>query len=128
MLIAKTALTEFGLSEAQVTKAREAWLDLPQAGTISTRVDIELNQKYFTATCPLTLRQRERLLQVVATAHRPTINHWSKELLLSLMKQKLKPQGTYDSLEKLFDEAVRPKLQTELQEEFVREVNRVTAR
>lgn len=128
MLMAQTILSGMGCTAAQVATARETWLDLPGAGTITTRVDVELNQKFFTATCPLTLRQRERLLAVVAAAKRPTLNHWAKEKLLALMKQKVKPQGTYDALEDLFASTVKSKVQAELQQEFVAEINQAVAR
>ena len=118
MLMARTVLAAFGLTEPQLAKAREAWLDLPDAGSFNTRVDVELNKKFFTASCALTLRQREKLLAAAAAAKRPTLTHWSKELLMSLMKKKVKPQGSFDSLDALFAPDVKEKVQAELQSEF----------
>jgi hypothetical protein len=128
MLIARTVLANFELTDAQLTKAREAWLDLPDAGTFDTRADVELNKKFFTATCALTLRQRERVLDAAAAAKRPTLSHWSKELLLSLMQRKVKPQGTFDSLDALFAPDVKDQVQTELQKEFAEEISKITSR
>ena len=125
MLIARTVLESFGLNEEQLAKAHETWLDLPDAGTLGTRADVELNKKFFTATCPLTLRQRERILTVAAAAKRPTLGHWSKELLLSLMKRKVKPTGPFESLDALFAPESKEKVQRELQAEFVAEVQRL---
>ncbi|MEY4033967.1 MAG: hypothetical protein RL492_1161 [Verrucomicrobiota bacterium] len=128
LLMASTALTALGCSEAQVAKAREAWLDLPGAGAFSTRVDIELNKKYFTAQCSLTLRQRERLLAAAAAAKRPTLNHWAKELLLTLMKRQVKPQGPYESLDALFAPETKAKVQADLQAQFSAEIAQLTAK
>jgi len=125
LLIASTVLETFGLNEVQLTKARESWLDLPDAGTVSTRVDVELNKKFFTATCPLTLRERERLLAVAAAEKRPTLGHWSKELLLSLMERKVKPAGPFESLDALFAPESKGRVQRELQAEFVAEVEKL---
>jgi lysophospholipase L1-like esterase len=128
MLIARTVLSAFGLDEMQLAKARETWLDLPDAGTFNTRVDVELNKKFFTATCSLTLRQRERVLEAAAAAKRPTLNHWSKELLFSLMKKKVKPLGPFESLDDLFAADVKDKVQAELQKEFAEEISKITSR
>jgi lysophospholipase L1-like esterase len=127
MLIARTVLAALGLSEEQLAKARETWLDLPGAGTFTTRVDVELNKKFFTATCALTLRQRERVLEAAAAAKRPTLNHWSKELLLSLMKKKVEPLGPFESLDDLFAADVKDKVQAELQNEFAEEISKITS-
>ncbi len=125
LLMARTILAGFGLTDAQLAKAREAWLDLSAAGALGTRVDIELNKKYFTASLPLTLRQREKVLAAAAAAKRPTLNHWTKELLLSLMKRKVKPQGPFESLDALFDPEAKAKVQAELQAEFTAEIEKL---
>lgn len=127
-LIARTVLAGIGLDEDALKKAREAWLDLPGAGSLRTRVDVEMNKKFFTASSPLTLRQRDRLLEAAAAAKRPTLNHWSKELLLSLMKKKVQPTGPYTSLEALFAPEAKAKVQAELQEEFTAEIAKITGR
>lgn len=127
MLIAQTMLASVGLDGLQLTKARETWRELPGAGTLSTRVDVELNKKYFTATCALTLRERERVLDAAAVAKRPTLSHWSKELLFSLMKKKVKPIGSFESLDALFAPDVKDRVQSELQQEFTEEVRRITS-
>ena len=124
-LMARTVLAAFGLNDAQLTKAREAWLDLPGAGAFTTRADIELNKKFFTASCTLTLRQREKVLAAAAAANRPTLSHWSKELLLSLMKRKVKPEGPFESLDALFAPDVKDKVQAELKAEFVAEIEKI---
>ena len=127
-LIARTVLAGLGLEEPSLAKAREAWLDLPGAGSLRTRVDIEMNKKFFTASGTLTLRQRDRLLEAAAAAKRPTLNHWSKELLLALMKKKVKPTGPYESLDALFAPEAKTKVQAELQDEFAAEVARIAGR
>jgi len=40
----------------------------------------------------------------------------------------VKPQGTYDALEDLFASTVKSKVQAELQQEFVAEINQAVAR
>ena len=105
-------------------KAHETWLDLPGAGDIAARVDVELNKKYFRTTCPLTLRQREKLLAAAQAAKRPTLMHWSKELLATLMKQKVKPAGPYDSLDAIFAQGKAKQVQEELQKEFECEIRK----
>ena len=118
ILMARTILKTFGCSEAQVEKARQAWLDIPHAGDISARVDVVLNKQFFHTTCTLTLREREKLLAAAQAAKKPTLMHWSRELLLSLMNKKVKPAGAYDALDALFAPGVREKVQAELQSEF----------
>jgi lysophospholipase L1-like esterase len=125
VLIARTMLAALGCTETRIAKANEGWLDLPDAGSFSTRVDVELNKKFFTASVHLTLRQRERLLEAAEAAKKPTLMHWSKDLLLSLMKKKVQPTGPYDSLDALFVPAEREKVQAELQSEFEAEIARI---
>ena len=127
-LIARTVLAGLGLGEAQLDKARETWLDLPGAGAVRARVDIEMNKKFFATGCVLTLRQRERLLDAAAAAKRPTLNHWAKDLLHSLMKRKVKPAGSYESMDALFAPEAKAKVEAELQQEFAAEIARITAR
>jgi hypothetical protein len=122
MLMARTVLAAFGMTEPELEKAREGWLDLPDAGSFNTRVDVEINKKFFAASCSLTLRQREKLLAAAADAQRPTLTHWSKELLLSLMKRKVKPQGSFDSLDAMFAPDVKERVQAGLQAEFAAEI------
>ncbi len=118
ILMARTVLKTFGCSEAQVEKARQAWLDMPRAGDISARVDVVLNKQFFRTTCSLTLREREKLLAAAQAAQKPTLMHWSKDLLASLMKKKVQPAGAYDALDALFAPGVKEKVQAELQSEF----------
>lgn len=128
MLMARQILAALGLSETQIAQAREHWLDLPGLGDFQTRADIVLNKKFMTAKVSMTLRQRETLLAAIARAKRPTTTHWSRELLLSLMKKKVKPAGPYESLEALFEPAVKDKVQAELQTEFEAEVRRIVGK
>ena len=125
VLLAKTMLKGFGLSEEQIRKAYEAWLDLPGLGDMQTRADVVLNKKFFSVKVSMTLREREKMLAAIKEAKRPTTTHWSRELLLSLMKKKVKPAGTYASLEALFEPEVKDKVQAELQAEFEAEIRRV---
>ena len=125
ILIAKTVLKALGCTDSQVVKAYETWLDLPNAGDISARVDVELNKKYFRTTCSLTLLQREKLLAAAQAAKFPTLMHWSKDLLASLMKKKVKPAGPYDSFEAIFAEGKDKQVQEELQNEFESEISKI---
>jgi lysophospholipase L1-like esterase len=125
ILMARTVLKGLGCTEPQIAKAQETWLDLSNAGDISARVDVELNKKYFRTTCALTLRQREKLLEAAKAAKRPTLMHWSKELLASLMKKKVKPASSYDSVDALFEPGVYKQVQEELQKEFEQEIHKI---
>ena len=125
MLIARTVLAAVGCAPRKLARAEEAWLAIPRAGSFSTRVDVELNQKYFVTNTELSLGEREKILAAVEAAGRPTVMHWSKDLLLSLMKQKLRPNGPYESLEALFEPGVREKVQAELQEEFTARIRAI---
>lgn len=125
ILIARTVLTTLGCTGAQIAKAHETWLDLPGAGNFMTRVDIEQNKKFFAVSTTATLRQREMLLAAAAAAKRPTLMHWSRDLLMSLMKRKVKPAGPHESLEALFNPGVKDRIQAELQVEFEAEIGRV---
>lgn len=125
ILMARMILQTLGCTEPQISKAHETWLDLANAGDISARVDVELNKKYFRVTQTLTLRQREKLLAAAQAAKRPTLMHWSKELLASLMKKKVKPTGPYDSLDAIFAQGKDKQVQEELQKEFEMEISKL---
>lgn len=125
ILLARTVLMAFGCSDAQLEKAYQAWLDIPNAGSFSTRVDVVLNKKYFNTTSVLTLREREKLLVAAKAAGKPTLMHWSKDLFMAMMKKKVQPAGPYASLEALFDPGVKDKVQGELQSEFAAEIKRI---
>jgi len=125
ILMARTILKTFGCSEAQVEQARQAWLDIPHAGDISARVDVVLNKQFFHTTCALTLREREKLLAAAQAAKKPTLMHWSKDLLAALMKKKVQPAGAYTALDALFAPGVREKVQAELQSEFEQSIRSI---
>lgn len=125
ILLARTILKTFGFSEAQVEKSRQAWLDLPHAGDLSARVDVVLNKQFFRTTCALTLREREKVLAAARAAQKPTLMHWSKDLLAALMRKKVQPTGAYEALEALFAPGVREKVQAELQAEFEQSIRRI---
>lgn len=125
LLLATTVLKALGCTDTQLAKARETWLDLPGAGTFNTRVDVELNKKFFTTTTTLTLRQREKLLAAAEAARRPTLMHWSRDLLLSLVKRRVKPAGPYESLDALFAPDVKDKVQADLATEFAAEIEKL---
>ena len=127
VLMARTVLQAMGCSEPQIAKAHQTWLDLPHGGDISARVDVVLNKRFFRATCDLTLRERERLIDAAKEAHRPTLMHWSKELLASLMKKKTKQEGPFDSLDAIFDLKIDREVQESLQREFEQSIRATVA-
>lgn len=118
ILMARTILKSLGCTDVQIEKAYQAWLDIPHGGDISARVDVVLNKRYFRTASVLTLREREKLLAAAQAAKKPTLMHWSKELLASLMKKKVKPAGPFDSLDSIFDQGKDKQVQDELQKEF----------
>lgn len=125
VLLAKTLLKSFGCTEAEIAKAQEGWMDIPEAGNFSGRYDLELNKKFFGVSCKLTLRERDKVLAVVKASGKPTTTHWTKDWLGSAMKKKVKPDGPYDSLDALFAPDVKAKVQAELQSEFDAEIKRI---
>ena len=125
ILLSKTVLMGFGCSKSEIDKAYETWMDIPDAGNFSARVDVVLNKKFFGTNCKLTLRQREKVLEAAKAAKKPTLMHWSKDLLLSLMKKKVKSAGSCESLDALFEPGVKDKVQAELQAEFEAEIRRI---
>jgi len=86
---------------------------------------VVLNKQFFRTTCVLTLREREKLLAAALAAKKPTLMHWSKDLLASLMKKKVQPAGAYAALDALFAPGVREKVQAELQSEFDRAIRSI---
>lgn len=127
VLMATNVLKTLGLDEEQIAKARDIWLDLPGLGDMQTRVDIVLHKKVMIAKIALTLREREKVLAVIKAANRPTTTHWSRELLLSLMKRKVKPTGPYESLDALFEPGNQKQVQEELQKEFEQAIHNIVA-
>ena len=125
ILLSKTALMGLGCTKTEIAKAYETWMDIPDAGNFSARVDVVLNKKFFGTSCKLTLRQREKIIEAAKAAKKPTLMHWSKDMLLSLMKKKVKPVGHYNSLDALFEPGVKDKIQAELQAEFDAEIGRI---
>jgi len=125
ILLARTALKALGCTEAEITRAYATWMDLPHAGDLAARVDVVLNKQFFHTTCALTLRQRDKLLAAAQAAGRPTLLHWSKELLAALMKKKVTPSGPYDTIDALFAPGVKATVQAELQIEFEAEIRRI---
>lgn len=127
ILIAKTLLQALGCTEPQIATAYEKWLDIPNAGGFSARVDVVMNKRFFHVTCNATLREREQLLAAAKAAGRPTLMHWSKELLASLMKKKLKPTGPFNSLDEIFDQGKDKQVQEDLQREFEQAIRKIAA-
>jgi lysophospholipase L1-like esterase len=125
ILLSKTILMGLGCTNVEIAKAYETWMDIPDTGNFSARVDVVLNKKFFSTNYKLTLRQREKVIEAAKAAKKPTLMHWSKDLLLSLMKKKLKPSGPYESLDALFAQDVKDKVQAELQTEFEAEIRRI---
>ena len=129
ILMAKTILKSVGMADAQIAKMEDQWMDAPGFGDFDARVDIVLNVKFMDVkTPPLTLRQLDKIDAAAKAARRPTRLHWSRELLLSLMKKKVKPAGPYDSLDALFEPGVKQKVEAELQNEFTAEVEKIVGK
>ena len=126
ILLAKTILKSFNITDQQIIDSYQKWLDIPHAGDISARVDIVLNKQYFSVKSTLTLRQREKLINIAQEANKPTLMHWAKDFLHSLIKKKVKPLGEFNSLSDLFEAKNKKNIQTELQEEFNREIQKMT--
>ncbi len=126
ILMTRTILKSLGCTDAQIEKAYQSWLDIPHGGDISARVDVVLNKRFFRTSCALTLREREKLLAAAQAAKKPTLMHWSKDMLASLMKKKVKPAGPFDSLDALFDQGKDKQVQDELQVEFEKELRAIT--
>jgi len=124
LLLASTILRDLGCDDVQLAKARERWLDMPDAGQVEGQVVVKSRRTFFVAKCGLTLRQRERLISLAQSAGKTSLTQWANELLESIVKRNVKPEGTYDSVDALFDPQVRAQLQPVWQKEFEQEVRK----
>lgn len=76
----------------------------------------------------MTLREREKVLEAAKEAGKPTLMHWSKDMLAALMKNKVKPAGPYDSLDAIFDAGKEKEVQIELQKEFEQRIREIVTK
>lgn len=119
-LMARGVLRAFGLDEAQLRQAQEAWLDIP--GGASVRASFEAAPgKSLRATHKVTLRQHSRLQAVAAQANQP-LEALLKGIYATEVKKVLKPAGSYASAEAIFQQQKEKEVQTRLQEQFGRRV------
>ncbi len=119
-LMAKGVLQALGLNEAELTQAREAWLDIPE-GTTVRGVFAAGKGQVFRASRKLTLRQRNQL-EAQATQQGKTLDNVLNECLAGEARTLLRPTGDYESFEAVFQAGKEKQVEASLQEKFSRRI------
>ncbi len=119
-LMARGILQALGLNEAELNKARDAWLDIP-AGASVRALFAAGKGKVFRASQKLTLRQRDQL-EAQAAREGKTLDNFLNECLATEAKALCKPTGDYDSFEAVFQAGKEKEFEASLQEKFSRRV------
>ena len=119
-LMARGILAAFGLNDAQLKKAQEAWLDIPNGASLKASFDAGKG-KSLKASVKTTLRQREQL-QALAAKENQSLDDQLKAAYAADVKALLKPAGEYESAAAIFEAGKDKEVQAALQEKFSRRV------
>lgn len=125
-LMAATILRGFGLDNSQITRARQAWLDLPGGANLRVNFDAK-NRRRLTATVNVTLRDRPKL-QAAADAKRQSVDQLLRAIYTEEVKRLLKPAGEFDSVDAIFEAKKEREAQSALQQKFDKRVDALLGR
>jgi lysophospholipase L1-like esterase len=119
-LMAQGVLQALGLSEAQLAKAREKWLDIPDAVTLQASY-VAGKGKIWRASQRVSIRQDQQLKKLAAQAGQPP-EDMLNALLAVETKSLLKPTGEYESFEDIIRAGKEKEARALLQEKFTRKL------
>ncbi len=125
-LMAVTILRVFGLDNAQLAKARQAWLDIPGGANLHVTFNAK-DRKRLTANVNVSLRERPKL-QAAADAKKQTVDQMLRAIYAEEVKRLLKPAGEFDSVDAIFEAKKDREVQTALQQKFDKRVDALLVR
>ena len=125
-LMATTILRAFGLDNAQIAKARQAWLDLPGGANLRVNFDAK-NRKRLSANANVSLRERPKL-QAIADTRKQPVEQMLRALYAEEVKRFLKPAGEFDSVDAIFETKKEREVQGALQQKFDKRVDALLGR
>jgi lysophospholipase L1-like esterase len=119
-LMAKGILQSFGLSETELKKAQQAWLDIPRGATLRASYTPGKG-KTLRGSCKVTLRQRQQL-EAIAAGQNKSLEDLVNETYAAQAGTLLKPAGRYDSFEDVFRDKKEQEAQAQLDEKLARQI------
>jgi len=125
-LMASAILRVFGLDNAQLAKARQAWLDIPGGANLRATFDTK-SRKRLTATANVSLRDRPKL-QTAADAKKLSADQLLRAIYAEEVKRLLKPAGEFDSVDAIFEAKKERDVQSMLQQRFDKSVDALLGR
>lgn len=104
-LMAATVLTAFGLNEAQLRAAREAWAAIPDAWSVRLAYYGSHKSKSLYLTLPLTRAEYEQVEDALRKKQSTkSVLEFVRPLYEKEVKAMLKPEGAYENLDQIFAE------------------------
>ncbi|MFA6563342.1 MAG: GDSL-type esterase/lipase family protein [Verrucomicrobiia bacterium] len=125
-LMAATILRVFGLTDAQIKKAQQVWLDLPGGANLRVNFDAK-NRKRLSTTANVSLRQRPKL-QAAADAKKQSVEQMLRAIYAEEVKRLLKPAGEFNSVDAIFEAKKEKEVQAALQQKFDKHVEALLGR
>jgi lysophospholipase L1-like esterase len=119
-LMAQGILQAFGLDDAQLKKAQEAWLDIPGGATLRASY-VAGKGKLLKASQKVTARQRDQL-QALAAKENKSLEDWLNEAYAADAKAVVKPTGQYESFEDIYRAQKENEVQAQLQAKFAQRI------
>ena len=119
-IMARGVLQALGLDAAQIKKAQDAWLDLPNAAGFRARFDAGKG-KAFQASARVSLRQMEKLKADAAKTGK-SVDEILNAAYAADVKALLKPAGEYESTEAIFAAKKDKEVQAALEKKFAAHV------
>ena len=119
-IMARGVLQALGLDAAQIKKAQDAWLDIPNAAGFRARFDAGKG-KSFQASARVSLRQMEKLKADAAKAGK-SLDEILNAAYAADVKALLKPAGDYENTEAIFAAKKDKEVQAALEKKFAAHV------
>ena len=119
-LLARGVLQALGLDVAQLKKAQDAWLDIPNGAGLRVRFDAGKG-KAFQASARISLRQQDKLKADAAKAGK-SLDEILNAAYAADVKALLKPAGEYESTEAIFAAKKDKEVQAALEKKFAAHV------
>ena len=122
-LMATEILKTFGFVDAQLKKAQDAWSKIPGAWDVRTNYQGSSKPKSLPLTLPLTRAQYEKLETVIKTQPKPSsVENMVLALYTKDVRDLLKPTGTYESVDAIFDAKADAAVKEQLKQTLIRQI------
>lgn len=122
-VMATGVLKAFGLSDAQLAKARQAWAEIPGGWSVSVTYQGSSKTNSLSVVVPLTRAQYEKFQPIAAAQPKGgSVNEYLRTLFEGDVRALLKPAGEYATVDAIFEAKQNQAVLEQLQHTLTKQV------